>query len=415
VDKKSSGVVLSFPASEFRALPIPFESNTEGNKLKLGSCFVNAGDIPTELTQWMRVNPRVPVLNHKQELKGRVAKAMLETLLYEPELFALKNQGIWLLASKVDFSKSSGGTGVVEVTLKDPERHGLVNGGHTAHAILQAQEMRDPNEPWPAYVRLHVLEGVDVEWVTELAEGLNTSMQVDDPSLQNLAGAFSGIKEAMVGKLGEDAIAYRQGDPGDIDVRQVLTMMALFNLDEYDRKRHPNLLFGQKKGVLEAFVKDSAEPDSIFKKILPKLPEILILADHIQQLAFERCGKSISKVKLTDAETNNRAGSAKYKSIPAYFAGGFIGGKFPLGWLYPAVAAFRANVSKADWDKGHFKWIVKPSKLLPGVIEDLIEIILTEHQDNKRKPGEVGRREAAYRLCYSSVAMALAEQGKLGV
>lgn len=43
----------------------------------------------------MEVNPRIPVRNKKDSLQGTVAKAMVATLLEEPEKFELKNQGMY--------------------------------------------------------------------------------------------------------------------------------------------------------------------------------------------------------------------------------------------------------------------------------------------------------------------------------
>lgn len=412
-----SSSTLVFPTAEYRSLPLPNHSVKSGPTARVSTFFVRVADIPEEITDWMKVNPRVPKYDKKNRLKGPVVAGMRNTLDNQPQLFELKNQGIWLLVEHADFKKSEGGKGAVTLTLSDETKHGLVNGGHTVATILQWREELDEegeDPPTDAYVRVHVLEGVAGEHVIDLAEGLNRSMQVDDPSLANLAGRFESIKKVLEGKPGAEEIAYRQGDPGDVDIMLVLTMMSMFDLERYpDRKTHPNLLFGQQKAVLQHFIDDSKGADSSFERILPMLPEILRLSDQIQQAAFERCGTRISKLKLSNAKTGNRAGSKKHKGLPAHFAGGVIGGKFHLGWLYPALAAFRANVSAEAWAGGKFKWLVKPTDLIDDVIDEIVDVIIREHQDNNMKPGEVGRRDAAYRLCYSAVAMELAQRGKL--
>jgi hypothetical protein len=73
------------------------------------------------------------------------------------------------------------------------------------------------------------------------------------------------------------------------------------------------------------------------------------------------------------------------------------------GWLCPILAAFRANVDRDAWEKDRFKWIRDPKKLLMATIEEMADIIKQEHKDNKNKPAEIGRKEAAYRLCYSVI------------
>ena len=414
MDAKSTGsVVVSLPTDEFRSLPIPFSSGPDKDKQpKMGTCFVHLRDLPEELRDWMGVNPRTPVIK-KDHLAGRVPRAMIKTLDEEPDTFVLRNQGIWLIVDKTSFKKAEGGAGELRLSLSDADRHGIVNGGHTYFTALQSRQEHDGEEDWNAYVRLHILENVDPTFVVDMAEGLNTSMQVDDSSLANLAGVFDDIKAVMEGQPGEDAIAYRQGDPGVVDVREVITMLSMFDLNEYDRKRHPNVLFGQKKSNLNDFVANASKPGSGFKRLIPHLPTILRLSDRIQQVAFEKCAQRIGRLKVSNAKSGNRAASPKNKHLPAHFAGGTIGGKFHLGWLYPMLAAFRANVNAEKWKKGSFQWLMDPEKIIDAVIEEMVDTVIQEHQDNKGKPAEVGRREAAYRLCYSTVTMELAEHGKM--
>lgn len=417
-------VSFQFPTDEFRSLPFPKGTavddparakDSEG-RAKIATCFVRVEDLPEELGQWMRVNPRVPQFDAKDRLKGPVARAMVDTLLGEPAKFALKNQGIYLLVKAADFQKAEGGRGFVTITMDNSEVHGLANGGHTYMAIRTALADRraaaedrgeDPDTLGPsgAYVRLHIMEGVPEELITDLAEGLNRSMQVDNPSLANLGKKFDKIKAHLHGKAGADQIAYRQGDPGDVDILQVLTFMALFDLDTYaDRKTHPNKLFGQPKAVLDLFVSDA---NGVFDRVLPQLRKVLVLSDEIQKRAVVPLGR----MKVSNAKKNNRVRSARHRGRPAYFAGGTIDGMMHLGWLYPMLAAFRAAADRDAWAAGRLEWLVDPMELLDDVIEEMADVVRQENEDNRGKPGEVGRKEAAYRMCYSIVSMELAKRG----
>ena len=49
------------------------------------------------------------------------------------------------------------------------------------------------------------LPGIPHDMVAEIAEGLNRSKQVQDPSLENLRGHFEEIKQVMAGHIGHDA------------------------------------------------------------------------------------------------------------------------------------------------------------------------------------------------------------------
>jgi hypothetical protein len=394
---RSRSVTFRFPTEEYRSLPFPRGTAGDAGRAKLATCFIRVEDLPDGLESWMKVNPRVPKFDTKHKLRGPVARAMVETLCDEPDKFVLKNQGIYILAQEVSFQKEEGGRGLVKITFEDPNTHGLVNGGHTYLAIRQAREEREASgegdEPWDAYVRLHLMEGIDQEDITELAEGLNRSMQVDDPSLENLKGSFDRIKQELTGKRGGDTVAYRQGDTGDIDVQRILSYMALFDLEQFpDRKTHPNKIFGHPKAVLQYFITDTdaenGDSKHVFERILPKVHEILVLADRIQQEAVVRLGR----LKVKSAKGGDRVRSPRHRNRPAPFAGGTIDGLIHLGWLYPMLAAFRANVSREAWAKGSMEWIADPEELLAAVIDEMASVVKQDHQDNKGKPAEVGRK-----------------------
>ncbi len=405
---KLKSVQLQFTTTEFRSLPIPGIDSSR--RVKLATCYVRVDNVPEELGEWMAVNPRIPKFNKKEKLQGSVAKAMIRTLQEDPEKFALKNQGIYILVKEVSFDKQEGGRGIVTVTLDDPESHGLVNGGHTFRAIrevLSEPESEEGNGQSPdAYVRLHIMEGVDEDIITDIAEDLNRSMQVDDPSLENLSGRFDDIKAHLKDKSGADQIAYRQGDTGEIDILQVLTYMGMLDLSRFpDRKTHPNTLFGHPKAVLQQFIEDTDNGAQVFNRMLPKLHEILILTDWIQQFGVQKLGR----LKVAASKKDNRVASQRFKGRQAHFAGGTINGNFPLGWLYPMLAAFRANISPSAWENGELKWLMPPQQLLDAVIDEMADIVKQEHDDNKGKPAEVGRKEAAYRACYGVITVELAQ------
>jgi len=402
---------FSLPTEEYRSLPVPF-GDSAIRKLQLATFFVPVGLLPDELREWMEVNPRVPRFNRKEHLSGVVAKEIVRTLKEDPDKFALKNQGIYVIAEDVEFKKETGGQGRVHIKLSDPKKHGLVNGGHTFRAIREVAEDEDRPDPWEAYVRMHIFKADDPDsaLIAEMAEGLNRSLQVDDPSLENLRGSFDKIKAQLDNKRGAEQIAYRQGDSGDIDVQQVITYMSMLNLNEFpDRKKHPHTLFGQPKAVLQSFIQEINKENSAFDLILPRLHEILVLTDRIQILT----ALSLARVKVSNAKKNNRVASPTKKKIPAHFAGGLIGADVPLGFLYPMLAALRANISYPAWQAGKFEWLTNPDDLLKAVCDEMAQIIKQENEDNNRKPAEVGRKEAAYRGCYTVVTLELAHKGAL--
>lgn len=399
--------IFSIPINEYRSLPIP---GLEGTKV--GDCFVEVTALPDHLDDFMEVNPRVPNRTQKGILSGPVVKGITETLTENPEDMAIKNQGIYLLVQDAEFTRATGGTGCLKITLADPDRHGIVNGGHTYAAIRDAIENADDvtaKTLKQAYVRLHILQGIEETKVTEIAEGLNRSKQVDDPSIANLQGHFDAIRKVMKGRPGEDAIAYHQGGPGDIYITEILVTLELFNCERSDRKRHPHYLLNRSKSALEFYAKDLVSRPSPAELLVPRLPEILVLSDLIKKetpAAAKRIGSEFGRMKIGKA----CAGSQNNRNIILPFLHEQMAHHVPNGWLYPMLAAFRANV---DWGirTSRFAWKVPLEKLVPQVIDDLVRVCVTEHRDNNLPPDKVGKRESTYVQCYDKVQLHLLETG----
>jgi len=398
------------PTDNYRALPIP------GLHAKVGDCFVKVSDLPRDLEKFMSVNPRVPSRSKKGVLSGPVIKGIQDTLSDDPENMAIKNQGIYLLVSDADFKKEPGGGGYLTFTMSDPDLHGVVNGGHTFAAIQDALENADEDEKNTldrAYVRLHVLQNIEKDKVPEIAEGLNRSKQVDDPSLENLRGHFEKIKHVMKDKPGEDQIAYHMGDSGGVYITEVLVFLEMFNCERFDGKKHPNNLFSRTKSALQFFEIDMDKEQSPAELLLPHLPEILTLSDKI-------CLNTPPKAKAIGFEFGrmgkgkNRAGSKTHRKTMLPFVGKAMTYKVPRGWLYPMLSAIRANV-KWNLEEGHFSWYKPLDALLKEVLPDLLEVCVAEHRDNNLKPDMVGKRESSYRQCYDKVLLHLLRSGQIRI
>jgi hypothetical protein len=403
-------LIFQVPADEFRSLPIPGYDGA-----KLGTCFVNVTDLPGELENYMKVNPRVPKRTAKGLLSGPVPKAIIATLRESPEEMALKNIGIYILADGVEHTREKGGAGVLTITLTDQDRHGIVNGGHTFAAIREAIEGADQEEiraVRQAFVRLHVLQGVPHDMAAEIAEGLNRSKQVQDPSLENLRGHFAEIKQVMEGHQGSDAIAYYEGGTGDVYIAEILAMIEMFNLDRYPKGSHPHGLYAHQARAVHEFAEDFEATPSPARLVITHLPEILELGDKIRReappLARSQANFEIGRMKHGEGK-KGRVASAEAN---LHFLGETTKYRLPNGWLYPMLAAFRANVT---WDlkTGQFAWRVPNEEILRHCLADLVSVCVNEHRNNNQKPEWVGKRDSAYWQCHLHVELYLAKQGKL--
>lgn len=402
----AKSLVFTIPVQEFRSLPIP--SIPSG---KLGSCYVSASDVPEALDAFMSVNPRTPNRNKSGMLSGPVIKGIVETLTQYPDDMSIKNQGIYLLVEDAVHTKSPGGHGMLTVTLSDTDLHGIINGGHTFAAIRDTIENADDVELQSiarAHVRLHLMSGIDADKVPLIAEGLNRSKQVDDPSLENLKHHFVAIKKSLEGKLGENSISYHQGDDGDNYITEILVFLEMFNGERFDARRHPNSLYNSPKNGLKYYTKDLENSPSAIDILVPKLHEILQLADFIRQAtpsAAKKVGFEFGRMKIGSART----GSIRHKDIDLPFIGKKMDHRVPNGWLYPMLAAFRANMIW-DLDNKKFEWMMPLDALLPQVMEDLVGVCVTAHSDNIA-PEKVGKRESIYVQCHDKVKIKLFELG----
>lgn len=407
-------ITIELPTEEYRSLPFPRDTNSSGSRAKLATFFVRVEDLSEELDEWLKVNPRIPKLNKKDLLAGPVAKKIVETLTEEPDRFAIRNQGIYILADRFEERQESKGATVVSIVLVDPTLHGVVNGGHTYKAIREALENGYEKG---AFVRVHLMSGIDNDSIPDMAEGLNRSLQVDNRSLENLQGRFDDIKTILKGQPIADHIAYRQGETGAVDVLDVLTCMRLFDLNTFPNRRtkdkapvYPHKVFGQQKAVLDFFVEDTDpkvtdRANSVFNRVLPKLPDLLRLRDEVERHLAPHVGKWVVEKKST--KKTGRAGDRRHKGRKLYAIDQEVDNMVHKGWLFPAVAAFRALVDQTAWDDGRFDWLVNPMQIIDDVIPEMMQVIFAEHRANLGKPAEVGRKEAAYRGCYGVVAVEL--------
>ncbi len=220
---------------------------------------------------------------------------------------------------------------------------------------------------------------------------------------------FEKIKTILNGKPGSDQIAYHMGDTGSVYITEVLVYLEMFNCERFDARKHPHYFFSRTKSAMQFFEGDIEKNPSPVDLILPRLSEILTLADKI-------CLKTPKAAKLIGFEFGrmgkgkNRAGSKTHKDTFLAFIGEKMSSRVPKGWLFPMLSAFRANV---NWNlkEEKFEWFMPLDNLLDKIIADLVEVCVTEHRDNNLKPDMVGKRESSYRQCYDKALLHLLRSG----
>src|SRR5579875_3889491 len=146
-------------------------------------------------------------------------KAMIETVKNAPETFHVKNRGITYFCDRFQYDN---GKKVLHVTLPqvidedDEPKFGIADGGHTYEVIRETVAKLSEYEAQDAwnlpYVRIHFIAGARNFAASEedIVEALNTSSQVQQFTLEEYAGEFEELKEAL-SKAGFDIshIAFR--------------------------------------------------------------------------------------------------------------------------------------------------------------------------------------------------------------
>jgi hypothetical protein len=186
---------------------------------------------------------------------------------------------------------------------------------------------------------------VDTHIIADTADGLNRSLQVDDPTLENLKGSFELIKKALKDKRGEEEIAYQQGYLGNVDIVEVLTLCSLFNLNKYpNRRTHPYGLFGQRKVVLDTFLADIKSSDSAFGGFCQNCTKFG-LSERVQQVLAPEFGT----IKKSNRQKGNRIGSEPNKRAGYFLSGELVETAF--GIYVPPCCLFSSKCVSRSLEK----------------------------------------------------------------
>lgn len=286
----------------------------------------------------LKPNARDPKPNRQ------VYKEVEATLLDKagvPGTFHYKNKGITIMAASV---KSNGSKDEFVVTINEDENHGIVDGGHTYAIITTDREDEDLPEN---YVPVTVLTAIPDEWVPEISGGLNTGIQVQAFSLDNLAGKFDTMKDLLQHEPYFGKLAWRENEGGDYDARDIVSLLDLFLIDEYPNESadYPIHAYERKLKSLKLF----EERPELFESALPILKDVLTLHDTIQttssKLWNEKGGRFAA---LHFVETRKRG---EYVQT---FTGAKTTSRLMNGALYPILGAFRWKVT-TDKD-GMYGW-----------------------------------------------------------
>lgn len=385
--------LIKLPVISFRRIVSPYDD--EGARTYIA--VVNIKDIPEEFEDWRGLNPRDP------KTTSGVAKKILATLENDPNSFFFRNRGITLIAEKTSFDNQNN---MLEIEMADKARNGLLDGGHTFRIIrefvghLSEEKLKDVN----GYVRVEILEGIaDPDTVVNIVDSRNTSTQVKEQSLEELRGHYESIKKVLTGKSYADRIAYKEfelsdeGSAKDIDIKEILSYLVCFDVDEFDCDNHPIKAYSTRSSVVEHFKKHQER----MMKYIPLLPVILELHDVIYLSipdAYNSQGGKFGRLTGVTEVSSRRMNKVKLPFIDKESSY-----RIPSGFIYPILAGFR-NLIKKEPDK--CTWKIDPVKLFEEIKIELASRVGDQALEF-RNPNKLGKDKATWRACYDSVELTL--------
>jgi hypothetical protein len=342
-------------------------------------------------------NARRP--NTRKHVYKKVDESLLNVSCLE-NTFHLKNIGIVINADSVRKIADD----KYEVNLPDAEHHGVLNGGHTLDLI--AKRIKDGSIPSTQFIKIEVRTGVPNEWLAEIAGGLNTALQVEDMSLDDLKGAFEWIKEDLRTEPYFGAIAWSENDKGEYDARDLVSLLTCFHIGAYpnDGGAHPVEAYEKKSKALDAFRQDFELDDGdAFKKLRPIMKDIFILHDTIQDEFAEVHVKNGGKARsLKIMDTKPEEGK---QSFHFTFTGQKSKERLQTGALYPILAAFRWMVEEDG--KGSYRWRGGFGNVLKRWKQTAPELVRKTYERSKELGGNsnaIGKSRTHWDTLHQTVA-----------
>lgn len=342
-----------------------------------------------------------------REAKGldrRVYRDVAESLLTGSGTFDLLNKGIVCLADAVKRIDDNN----YEVTLRDGQ--GIVDGGHTYTIICDAQN--DTSLPDDQFVEFQVRTGVSDELITDISKALNTGIQVKDHSIDNLDGKYEWIKEELKDAPYFNRIAWKESDPGDYDVRDIICVLESMNIFDFPNSSASHPIAAYEKWSLPAkkFSDDAdANADDVtrskYHRLRPLLKDALALFDRVRHDFRDVYNDaelgSAGKLDIVEEARSNRKFDFPFAGLaPTQY-------RLTKGALYPIFAAFR-NLVEVDPVSGEARWIGgfgNVSALWDKVAPELAKQTKQATKDFGHKPDVLGKSRGHWTNMHQTVEL----------
>ena len=376
----SKSVTMKIKSNSFRKLDDPFSIESNAKKYIF---YVKIGNLSTEIP--MDPNPR------EQNTNSNVAKAIQDSIVSNDHHFHLLNRGIVLSAKEVRYNNKFD---EVTIDFGDEPIYGNIDGGHTYK--IACQHIDDNLDQ---YVQFEVMTGVE-NMIRDLADARNTSVQVDEKSLAELANHFEPIKEALEGTSFFNRIAFKQNqitrdeNTGKknrmIDAREIVAIISMFNIYKYSDTNHPVSAYSGKAKMLDQYLED---PD-FFRKFINIAVDIFDLYDAVEVEfpdAYNATGGKYGSKKFSQYDDGKIIGKSKFGCQSIEY-------RVPDGLIYPVVASFRSLVEEDR--SGFFRWKKNPIQVWTDHKSEIVQKVMSFTASIGNNPNTVGKDSNIWDLEY---------------
>jgi len=410
VVSSDTSVQLPVHPDQVRVLVDPIEPKSKSRAI---ICVPVGTVLGCGLGDWLAANVR------DQKMGSVIAKGIMRTLDERPDTMHPLNRGITVLSNGFRYDSQAK---VFTILLRDPKKHGIIDGGHTFRAIEQVLDKRQeagadvPN----AFVNIEVLAGYD-EISSDIISARNSVAAVRDSAIYSLEGVFKDLQVQLKKEGLVDLVAFRQNETKPISVEEVLAVCTLFHPSYSDGKLHPMKAYTSRAGCVEIYADEWQKREATaawkngFGKIIHLAPDLLRFCEEIH-LEVDEARRKIGGLQALKGEgengNENREGKSRGRAMKELsgprelpVTGKTVQSGWPTGYLYPIVAAMRPLI---DYSGETAKWkVAEPMQVFNGISKELVKTLLAYAEEYGRKPNAVGKSLLCWKSLYDTVEVGL--------
>lgn len=347
--------------------------------------WVKLADVPSGLPT--EVNPR------EVNVKTKVYRRIVDGINDSTGNFFINNRGILISAKSVKINKVDG---IIELDVGDDSEesratYGVLDGGHTYHAII-SNNVIDSDQ----YVHLEI--ATNIQNIDDLASARNTSVQVSDKAIAELANKFEFVKQAIHSEPYAKEISYRQNENERIDAIDLVRLMFMFNKDKFKSSNsQPVASYSGKAQVLKDYIENFGKSNNPYIKLAQLLPDFTKLYDliekemHIGYKEYYENGK-FGNWKGIDSSSKKVFKTKYYQEEMKY--------GISQGFIYPILAAFRALIKEKD---GKYIWEIDPFTVWDSIKSKLVGNTIEMSRQLGSNPQSTGKSSTLWAQNYDAV------------